>query len=330
MTHRAFHRQQGLSLWPLLIVLIVLAALAAAGWWGWQQWRVLEQDRRASQGEISDLRSELNRESQRRDRALQEIRESQDRIEAARARDREALADVRQGGQRLWLINEAESLAALAGQRLMLTGDAEAARRLLQAADQTLARLDDPQALPARKALAVDIEKLNGARQVDVEAMVLRLGALQALIPELAVPERQAPPAEETEQDAGWWQRLLNHLPVTVRRHEGEVPLPLTETQAATVRLTLDASLQQAQLALMQRRVRAYRQALDNAAAMLNQWFQEDQGRVRQMRAALEELGGQQVEQALPEIGAGLDAVRGLKRDLLKRGGDGAAGEAGR
>ena len=90
MTHRAFHRQQGLSLWPLLIVLIVLAALAAAGWWGWQQWRVLEQDRRASQGEISDLRSELNRESQRRDRALQEIRESQDRIEAARARDREA------------------------------------------------------------------------------------------------------------------------------------------------------------------------------------------------------------------------------------------------
>ena len=31
MTHRAFHRQQGLSLWPLLIVLIVLAALAAAG-----------------------------------------------------------------------------------------------------------------------------------------------------------------------------------------------------------------------------------------------------------------------------------------------------------
>ncbi|HAI89069.1 MAG TPA: hypothetical protein DCL46_05365, partial [Alcanivorax sp.] len=227
MTHRAFHRQQGLSLWPLLIVLIVLAALAAAGWWGWQQWRVLEQDRRASQGEISDLRSELNRESQRRDRALQEIRESQDRIEAARARDREALADVRQGGQRLWLINEAESLAALAGQRLMLTGDAEAARRLLQAADQTLARLDDPQALPARKALAVDIEKLNGARQVDVEAMVLRLGALQALIPELAVPERQAPPAEDTEQDAGWWQRLLNHLPVTVRRHEGEVPLPL-------------------------------------------------------------------------------------------------------
>ena len=85
MTHRAFHRQQGLSLWPLLIVLIVLAALAAAGWWGWQQWRVLEQDRRASQGEISDLRSELNRESQRRDRAPQEIRESQDRIEAARA-----------------------------------------------------------------------------------------------------------------------------------------------------------------------------------------------------------------------------------------------------
>ena len=62
MTHRAFHRQQGLSLWPLLIVLIVLAALAAAGWWGWPQWRVREQDLRASQGENIDLRMRLNRE----------------------------------------------------------------------------------------------------------------------------------------------------------------------------------------------------------------------------------------------------------------------------
>ena len=104
---------------------------------------MLEQDRRASQGEISDLRSELNRESQRRDRALQEIRESQDRIEAARARDREALADVRQGGQRLWLINEAESLAALAGQRLMLTGDAEAARRLEQHGERHRGAVDE-------------------------------------------------------------------------------------------------------------------------------------------------------------------------------------------
>jgi len=330
MTHRAFPRQQGLSLWPLLIVLFVLAALAAAGWWGWQQWRVLEQDRQTRHQAISELRSELNRQTERRDRALDDLRKAQDRIEAGRAQDRQALADVRQGGQRLWLINEAEALAALAGQRLMLTGDASAARRLLQAADDTLARLDDPQALPARKALAVDMEKLNGARQVDVEAMVLRLGALQALVPDLAVPERDQPPAPDVDQDAGWWQRLLAHLPVTVRHHEGEVPLPLTETQAATVRLTLDASLQQAQLALMQSRVKAYRQALDNAATMLDQWFQEDQGRVRQMRAALKELGGQEVDQALPEIGAGLDAVRALKRDLLKGNRDGAAGEAGR
>ncbi len=320
MTHRPFRRQQGLSLWPLLILIVILAVLGAAGWWGWQQWRVLESDRQTLDGRISELQGELDRQSRERRQAEEALRDQQQSLQARLARDREVLADVRQGGQTLWLTNEAEALASLAGQRLLLTGDAGAARRLLKAADQTLARLDDPDALPARQALAVDMEKLNGALQVDIQAMVLRLGALQALVPELAMPERDAPPeAPAPDQDRGWWARLLSQLPVTVRRHDGEVPLPLTETQAATVRLTLDASLQQAQLALMQGREKAYRQALDGARATLDQWFREDQGRVRQIRAALDELDGQKVNQALPEIGAGLDAIRQFKRDLLKR-----------
>lgn len=323
MTHRPL-RQQGLSLWPLLIVIVILAALGAAGWWGWQQWRVQESDRQSLDGRIGELRAELARESRERRQAEQTLREQQGSLLARLAQDREALADVRQGGQTLWLANEAEALASLAGQRLMLTGDVGAARRLLEAADGTLARLDDPDTLPARQALAVDMEKLNGAMQVDIQAMVLRLGALQSLVPKLAMPEHEAPQEEAAEEpDQSWWSRLLSQLPVTVRRHDGEVPLPLTETQAATVRLTLDASLQQARLALMQGREKAYRQALDSARATLDQWFRDDQGRVRQIRAALDELDGEAVNQALPEIGAGLDAIRQLKRDLLKREGGG-------
>ncbi|GAA5131276.1 uroporphyrinogen-III C-methyltransferase [Alloalcanivorax gelatiniphagus] len=327
MTHRAVRRQQGLSLWPLLVLIVILAALGAAGWWGWQQWQLLEKDRQGLGQRVETLRGELERRDQERRQAEDQLRQQQQQLEARMARDREALADVRQGGQTLWLINEAEALASLAGQRLMLTGDAAAARRLLKAADDTLARLDDPDALPARQALANDMEKLNGALQVDIQAMVLRLGALQSLVPDLALPERQAPPRQSPEPGQGsWWSRLLDQMPVTVSRHDGEVPVPLTETQAATVRLTLDASLQQARLALMQGRAQAYQQALDSANATLDQWFRDDQGRVKQMRAALEELGGQQVNQALPEIGAGLDAIRQLKRDVLKRDG----GEGGR
>lgn len=329
--HRPLSRQRGRLFWPLLILLIVIAALAAGGWWGWQQWQRLEGDRAELGQRVDTLQQALQQQrqdTQQQRQALQTLRDQQDRMEATQARDRQALSDVKQGGQRLWLINEAESLASLASQRLLLTGDAKAARRLLQAADKTLARIDDPNVLPARRALAVDMEKLNGALQVDVESLVLRLGALQDLVPDLAVPAREKPPiSDQPEANPGWWQSLLSHMPVQIRRHQGKVPLPLTDTQASLVRLTLEANLQQAELALMQSRSRAYKQAIANTRQTLHEWFRDDDARARQMLNALDELGSRQVEQAMPEIGAGLAAIRELKRDAEKRqdSGDGEA-----
>lgn len=325
--HSLSSRQQGRLLWPLLILLIVVVLLAAAGWWGWQQWQRMEGQRAVQSEQISTLQQALQQLSQQQrqqnqtqQQALQQLREQQDQMTAMQARDRKALFDVTRGGQRLWLINEAESLASLASQRLLLTGDAQAARRLLQAADKTLARIDDPAVLPARRALAVDMEKLHGAMQVDIQGLVLRLGALQDLVPELTVPARAKPAEQPTEAAPKTvWQRILDHLPVHIHRHDGKLPLPLTDTQASLVRLTLEANLQQAQLALMQSRYRAYQQALASTRQTLHEWFRDDDSRARQMLNALDELGSQQVKQAMPEIGAGLAAIRQLKRDTAKK-----------
>src|SRR5699024_9236457 len=131
-------------------------------WWGWQQWNRFEADRRLLSDRVAELQQQLDHGQRERRQVEDQLRQQQQRLEARMARDREALADLRQGGQSLWLVNEAEALASLAGQRLMLTGDAAAARRLLHAADQTLARLDDPDALPARQVLANEMETLNG------------------------------------------------------------------------------------------------------------------------------------------------------------------------
>ncbi len=196
-------------------------------------------------GELASQRSQVQA-------ALSGLEKEQAKLAAQMTKDRAALTDLKSGGQRLWLINEARALASLASQRLLLTQDALAARRLLKAADETLARLDDPAVLPARKALALDMETLSGASQVDVQGMVLRLGALRELVVELAVPAEASPERETPDVDQPWWQDVLDRMPVTVRRHEGAVPLPLSGEQASLVRLTLDGSLQQAQLALMQ------------------------------------------------------------------------------
>lgn len=324
--HRLPVRQRGRVFWPLLILLIVIAALAAAGWWGWQQWQRLENQRGELAGQVSSLRQALEQQQQQsrgQQQALEQLRDQQDRIEAAQARDRQALADVKKGGQRLWLINEAQSLASLASQRLLLTGDANAALHLLQAADKTLARIDDPSVLPARRALAVDMEKLKGATQVDITAVVLRLGALEELVPELAVPAQgKTPQPSAPKSGGGWWQGLLDHLPIQVHHRDGKMPLPLNDTQAALVRLSLEADLQQARLALMQARPKVYKQALDHAGRTVREWFREDDPRARQLLSGLKSLGGERVSQAMPDIGAGLAAIRQLKQDTGKRQGD--------
>lgn len=329
--HHLRVRQQGRLFLSLLIVLIVLILLAAGGWWGWQQYQRLEGDR-ADQGQrlsalqqtlqqtLQQLRQQVQTQSREQEQALASLRDHQERLAARQARDRELLFDVRKGGQRLWLINEAEALASLASQRLLLTGDAVAARRLLQAADRSLAHIGDPMVLPARQALAVDMEKLDGALQVDVQGLILRLGALRKLVPDLVVPIRPKQPSSQQPTDAekSGWQQFLEHLPIHIHRYDEKVPLPLTEAQATLVRLSLEADLQRAQLALVQSRYPVYQDALASARRTLEHWFRDDAARVQQMRQSLKELSASDVKMAMPDIGAGLAAIRQLEREIAR------------
>lgn len=312
---RLFSRQTGAARWLVLVILILVAAIAAGAWWGWQEYQRLEADKADVVGRMETLKAEMATQRSEVQGALAAFEKKQSEQAAQRIKDQAILTDMKTGGQKLWLINEARALASLASQRLLLTQDAMAARRLLEAADNVLARLDDPSVLPARQALAVDMDKLSRAGKVDVQGMVLQLGALRQTVAELALPTEEAPPERDLPDiSQPWWQDLLDRMPVNIRHHEGRVPLPLSAEQASLVRLTLDGSLQQAQLALMQGRGQAYQQALANAELTLKQWFRNDDPRASHMRDVIAEMGGRQVAYVLPEIGAGLAAIEALKR----------------
>ncbi|MQX52680.1 uroporphyrinogen-III C-methyltransferase [Alcanivorax sediminis] len=312
---RLYSRQTGMTRWLVLVILILAGVIGAGGWLGWQEYQRLQADKSDVVGQMEKLKSDMAAQRSEVQGALAAFEKKQAEQAAQRVKDQAILTDMKTGGQKLWLINEARALASLASQRLLLTQDAMAARRLLEAADGVLARIDDPSVLVARQALAVDMDKLSRANKVDVQGMVLQLGALRQTVAELAVPVEEAPPERDTpDVSQPWWKDVLDRMPVTVRHHDGRVPLPLSAEQASLVRLTLDGSLQQAQLALMQGRGEAYQQALTNADLTLKQWFRKDDPRASHMREVLSEMGGQQVAYVLPEIGAGLTAIEALKR----------------
>lgn len=319
--HFSPRRQHGAALVNFLLLLIA-AAVVAGGWFGWQQLTALQQQNHALQQQLDRVAQQQGERGEQQATRDAEMQARVDAIEIEQAARSELLDNLQRGGQRNWLLNEAEALANLAQQRLLLTADLAAAERLLLASDQTLARLHDSRVLPARKALAQDLDAVRAAQQVDVQALVLQLGALQQRVATLAMPvtAQQRSVAEKTppDADAGWWQTLLYNLPVTVRREQAALPLPLDASQASSLRLYLDNCLQQAQLSLLQGKPESYRQALGAMQSALSAWLTEDSADSKHLQASIDGLLQQDVEQALPEIGGGLAAIRGLQVEFAQ------------
>lgn len=306
-------RQQGAAMLKLVCILLLIV-ISALAWFAWQQLTPLLDRYQGTVAQVAVLEQQQAEQKNLIEQRHAWVRQQLDDVAVEFSQRDAQLKAMQDGGQRQWLLGEAEALASLAGERLLLTADIHASRRLLESADNTLARIADPATVPARRALAQDIEALRGAGQVDLVAVVLRLSALQELIADLAVPatalvldEPEAPP-----EDASWWQRLLNSMPVRVTSLDA-APLPLDVQQAALVRLALDNSVQQAQLALLQSRPVVYRQALQQLISLTEAHLPPSDPKARQLISSAGELESAAVEQALPEIGSGLAAIRALR-----------------
>ena len=103
-------------------------------------------------------------------------------------------------------LNEVEQVLVLASQQLALAGNVQAALAALQLADAKLARLDRPQLVPLRRALARDMDRLKAVPYVDVAGMSLqarpgarrhRCAAARARRAPAAGAGIAAPPADE-------------------------------------------------------------------------------------------------------------------------------------
>ncbi|RCS58361.1 uroporphyrinogen-III C-methyltransferase [Parvibium lacunae] len=77
-----------------------------------------------------------------------------------------------------WLLTEIEQTLQVANQQLQLSGNVAGALAALQTADTRLARVDRPQYLPLRKALAQDMDRLKLLPQLDLAGMAVKLDNL--------------------------------------------------------------------------------------------------------------------------------------------------------
>ncbi|HKW79896.1 MAG TPA: uroporphyrinogen-III C-methyltransferase [Casimicrobiaceae bacterium] len=315
------------SPWIWLAVVAIVAAIAAL----WLDARKAERElkseiaqrlaaidagEQASRTAVKDLQENL-RDAQAKIALLENrLGESQTQQAALEALYRE-LSPTRDE----WALTEVEQVLMLASQQLQLAGNVRGALAALQVADTKLQRLDRPQFVPLRRALARDMDRLKAVPYVDVAGLSLRLDQAIAAIDTLplALEQRiEATPAQAPESESGWrgllrgaW-RQFRQLVRIENIERPEVPL-LAPHEQFFLRENVKLRLLSARFALLFRDQANFRADLDAALDWVGKYFDTRSKPVQTLQTLLKQLKATDMTTELPGLAASLDAVRVLQ-----------------
>ena len=350
----------GLSLFTLL----TLAGLTASGYWlGWPwveaQWQRFEDlERQLADAEAAPTEPVPDVAALARAAADQRIEASLASVEADWQRELSALharqnaeraESVRQLSGRIgrvedqmdrllavdrraWLGQEAVFLTRLAGQRLLVARDVDAALALLEQADALLRDTGEPTFEGVRLAIARDRAALAAVPRVDQVGLYATLSGLIDQVDKLQL-EFEAPAAAAgvaVPPDAGWWAqaasgwhaamaKLSDHL--IVRRRSDEIAQLMTPEWAALARQNIRMLIEQAQIAMLSANQPLFERSVQRASGFVALFAEQDEERVTSIVQTLDALGGEMIAPELPE----LIETRSLLEGEVERLGNGMA-----
>jgi uroporphyrin-3 C-methyltransferase len=258
---------------------------------------------RDAQAKLTLLEARLG-ESQAQQAALEALYR-----DLAPSRDEIALAEI-------------EQALLTASQQLQLAGNVSSALTALQLAEAKLQRLDRPQFVALRRALARDVDRLRAMPYIDVAGMSLKLDQALAGIDKLPLamderlplPEAAAPPADESAlrhflREAWADVRQLIRIEVADRPAAPLVP----PSQQFFLRENLRLRLLAARIALLARDDASFKADLAAADAWLAQYFDTRTKPVQALQAAVKQLVATPMPAAPPDLSVSLEALRVLR-----------------
>jgi len=230
-----------------------------------------------------------------------------------------------------WLFAEALYLARLANQRLQTERSTKNPLALLESADVILKRLDDPELIPVRAAVADDIAALRLADEIDLTGLYLELSALAEKVDELGLLDapaqrvqksiQLAEAADQQKENQGPLDNFMDAVSKLVRVSQRYKPIePLLQgNEAAIVRHNMRLMIELAQNAVIRQEQTIYSHSLDRAQSWLEKYFQLNSS-AEIMQQRLSSLRDVQIVQQLPDINGSLmaiDAFVGLRKSQL-------------
>ncbi len=309
----------------------------------------LESELGALEDEIKTLESEIGASRSQLQLIKQETNSDIEQLSVSNEDLLQQIANLGRTDRDDWKLAEVEYLLRLAHQRVAMGGELNSAASLLTNADNILLELNMAGLHQVRKQVALDLAAVRAAQQLDNEGTYLRLEALQQQASEL--PFFSMPTISESDQqtaepagdlfdlaaedwqaalDKGWDQAVEKFKTlVVVQKREGAVEPLLSEAWQRLVRERLALDLEQAKNALVLQQQTVYREALGNAAELVESNYIKDDPATRSVLKELQDLQQEKIVAELPDVSGSQEAIRAyIDRKFQARESKATAAEA--
>jgi uncharacterized protein HemX len=230
-----------------------------------------------------------------------------------------ALQGASAGARDTWLLAEAEYYMQIANAQLQLGNNPQLAMLALEMADERVVQMANPALTDVRRALSDELAALEAMEKPDLQGATLTLASLARVVDSL--PLRAAGStagasegaADEEQGAAGRaWDSVKDAMSglVKVTPPDEETRVLLTPDAARLIRNNLALQLQSARLALLRGEQAIFEQSLEDADALLAQYFDGGSAQVASARDTIAEIRDSMVAVTAPDISESLRLIR--------------------
>ena len=225
-------------------------------------------------------------------------------------------------GNNDWALAEVEHLLIIASHRLKLEKNAELALAAMEAADDRLRNINDPELLSVRQQLASDINNLKEISPVDISGLALFLSdvvgrASQLPLKPVVINDDQVEvPGKDTMPASNSWDRLLDSVwsdirgLVQISRTGEDSPATLAPRQRYFLYQNLRLQLESARYAVLRRDTENLHVSADIIVDWLNQYFDASDSGVTNIIESVSRMTTLELNPDLPDISSSVETLR--------------------
>ncbi|MDA8498979.1 MULTISPECIES: uroporphyrinogen-III C-methyltransferase [unclassified Citrobacter] len=307
----------------LSAVAIAIALAAGVGLYGWGKQQATTQT--ATSDALANQLMALQKAQETQKTELEGIIKQQatqldeaNRQQTALAKQldevQQKIATISGSDAKTWLLAQADFLVKLAGRKLWSDQDVTTAAALLKSADASLADMNDPSLIAARRAITDDIASLSAVTQVDYDGIILKVNQLANQIDNLRLADNDtddspmdSDSSELSSSISEWrvnlqksWQNFMDSFITIRRRDETAVPL-LAPNQDVYLRENIRSRLLVAAQAVPRHQEETYRQALENVSTWVRAYYDTDDAATKAFLEEVDQLSQQSISMDVPE-----------------------------